>query len=264
MQVVKKYPDGLFSWVDLTTPDPEGAKAFYTGLFGWGTEDKPTGMGVYTIFNIDGHTVAGMGEMPPDMQGQGIPPFWSSYVNHSDVDTIAAKAKAAGATLMMEPMDVMEEGRMVVFQDPTGASLGVWQPKAHIGAEIVNQPNALVWNELYTRDRESSISFYESVFGWEHAVDENGYVMYKADGRIQAGMMAMDESFGDMPPNWTVYFLVEDINASVAKVKGLGGNVLVPPSPAGEMGHFSVVQDPQGGSFTIMQFNGPVDPPPGH
>lgn len=265
MQVVKAYPDGLFSWVDLATTDTEGAKAFYSGLFGWEVEDRPISEGqFYTMFSIDGHSVAGMGTMQPEMQAQGMPPVWSSYVKHSDVDAIAVKAEAAGATIVMPPMDVMEEGRMMVFMDPTGAAVGVWQPKNHIGAAVVNQPNSLVWNELYTRDRDSSVSFYESVFGWEHASDENGYVMFKADGRIQAGLMAMDESYGDMPPNWTVYFLVEDINESVAKVKELGGNVLVPPSPAGEMGHFSVVQDPQGGSFTIMQFNGPVDPPPGH
>ena len=265
MQVVKKYPDNLFSWVDLATTDPDGAKAFYGGLFGWGAEDKPTDMGApYTIFSIDGHSVAGMSAISPEMQAQGMPPVWSSYVNHNDVDSVVAKAEAAGAQHVMQPFDVMEEGRMAFFHDPSGAPIGVWQPKAHIGAEIVNQPNSLVWNELQTRERDGTIAFYESVFGWTHETDENGYVMFRADGRLHAGMIIMDENFGDIPPNWTIYFLVEDVNAYVAKAKELGGNILVPPTPAGGMGHFSVVQDPQGGAFTIMEFTGPIDPPPGY
>ncbi len=265
MQVVKEYPDGLFNWVDLATTDTEGAKAFYAGLFGWQAEDLPTDVGVpYTMFKIDGYNVVGMSAMPPDMQKQGVPPMWSSYVKHSDVDAITAKAEAAGATIVMPPMDVMDAGRMMFAQDPTGATFGVWQPKNHIGAKLVNQANTLVWNELHTRDSKAAQAFYEAVFDWTVSRDPSGYGMFANNGRTQAGMLTMDESFGEMPPNWGVYFLVEDVNAMSAKVKELGGNILVPVTAAGEVGNFSVVQDPQGGTFTIMEFSGPVDAPPGY
>ena len=90
MKIVTKYPDGVFCWVDLTTTDTEGAKAFYGGLFGWEFNDQPTDMGsVYTMCKINGHSVAGLGPQPPDMAAQGIPPIWSSYVKHDDVDAIA-------------------------------------------------------------------------------------------------------------------------------------------------------------------------------
>ena len=264
MQVVKSYPDGIFNWVDLTTTDPEGAKAFYTALFGWEAEDIPTGGGPdYTMFRLNSHNVAGGGPMPPDMQAQGIPPIWTSYVKHDNADAIAAKITAAGGMLTMPPMDVMDQGRMLMAMDPTGASFGVWQPKNHIGAQVVNVPNALVWNELQTRDTEAARSFYGAVFGWDYDTDENNYVMCKTNGRVQAGMMAIDDSWGDVPNNWAVYFMVDDLEAKVAKVGELGGNVLVPITQAGEMGKFAVVQDPQGGVFTIMHFNGPGDPPPG-
>ncbi|MCP4358165.1 MAG: VOC family protein [Chloroflexi bacterium] len=265
MQVVKEYPDGLFNWVDLATTDMAGAKAFYSGLFGWEAEDLPTDVGApYTMFKIEGHNVAGMSAMPPEMQAQGIPPIWSSYIKHNNADEIAAKAETAGATIMMPPMDVMDAGRMMFAQDPTGAMFGVWQPNNHIGAQLVNQPNTLVWNELNTRDAETSKAFYETVFGWTTESDPNGYGMFQNNGRTQAGLLTMDESFGDMPTTWMVYFFVEDVNAASAKVKELGGNIVVPATPAGELGHFSVVQDPQGGTFTIMQFSGPIDPPPGY
>ncbi len=92
MQIVEKYPDGVFNWVDLATTDPEGAKAFYASLFGWEAIDVPTGMGsMYTMFKLDGQNVAGAGPLQPDMQAQGIPSHWSSYVKHDDVDAVAAK-----------------------------------------------------------------------------------------------------------------------------------------------------------------------------
>jgi predicted enzyme related to lactoylglutathione lyase len=265
MKVVTEYPDGVFNWVDLMTPDPAGAKAFYGGLFGWDFDDRPIdGGGVYTMALIEGKSVAGMGEMSPEMQAQGVPPIWSSYIKHNDVDSVAAKVTEAGGTLMMPPMDVMEEGRMAMFQDSAGATVGVWQPKDHIGAELVNMPNTLVWNELQTRDTEGTKVFFGKVLGWTYDTDPNGYILCKAGDRIQAGIIQMDESWGEVPNNWAVYFMVADLDTAVAKVKDLGGNILVPPTSAGEMGKFSVVQDPQGGAFTIMQFDGPVDPPPGY
>lgn len=265
MKVVTSYPNGLFSWVDLSTTDPEGAKAFYGGLFGWDAVDIPTPMGpAYTMFRIQGYNVAGGGPLPPDMQAQGVPPFWSSYVNHADLDSVLAKVADAGGAVVMPAMDVMEEGRMAMIQDPTGAVVGIWQPKNHIGAQLVNMDNTLVWTELQTRDAETAAKFYADVFGWTHSQDPSGYHMFAADGRIQAGMMQMDDSWGPVPPNWAVYFMVADIDATAAKVQELGGAILVPATKAGEMGIFIVIQDPQGAVFTAMQFDGPVDPPPGH
>ena len=263
MHIVKGYPDAVFAWVDLSTNDTEAAKAFYTGLFGWEYDDMPLGdFGFYTMYQIDGHNVAGMGPMPPDMEG--VPPFWSSYVKHSDVDSIAAKTEEAGGTVMMPPMDIFDSGRMGMFQDPTGAVFGVWQPNNHIGAQVVNQPNALVWNELQTRDKEGARAFYRSVFGWGDNEDESGYVTYAVDGRVQAGMLQMDENFPDyVPANWMPYFMVEDVEATAAKAQELGGTLMMPPHEAGQMGTFTVIQDPQGAVFTAMQFNGPTDTPPG-
>jgi predicted enzyme related to lactoylglutathione lyase len=264
MHVVTGYPDGLFSWVDLTTNDTAGAKAFYSGLFGWETVDMPIGPDMYyTMLQIDGKNVAGLGPMQPDMQAAGMPPVWTSYVNHSDVDAIAGSVAEAGGQVMMPPMDVFDSGRMAMFVDPTGAIFGVWQPRNHIGAQLVNMPNTLVWNELQTRDADAAKAFYATVFGWTNSTDPSGYVVFANDGRMQAGMMQMDASWGEVPPNWSTYFMVEDVEATVSKVTELGGNVLVPPTAAGEMGRFAVVQDPQGGVFTVMQFSGPVDAPPG-
>jgi len=264
MQNTIHYPDGVFCWVDLSTTDAGPAKAFYSGLFGWAFDDRPTDMGgVYSMGQVDGKDTAGLGEMPQVMKDMGIPPFWMSYVKHDDVDAVAAKITEAGGSFIVPAMDVMEAGRMLIAKDPTGAAFGVWQPGEHLGAQRVNQPNSLVWNELQTRDVEGAKSFYAAVFGWTYQVDEKGYVAVLAGDRVQAGMMQIQPEWGEVPPNWGTYFMVDDVNAAVAKVQELGGSIMVPPTPAGELGKFSVVQDPLGAVFSIMQFDGPVDSPPG-
>jgi hypothetical protein len=265
MQVVKQYPDGVFSWVDLGTTDTGGAKAFYGGLFGWSFVDIPTDSGVvYNMAQIEGYNVAGLGPQDPGMQEQGIPPFWSAYIKHDDVDAIAAKAGEAGGTVFLPPFDVMDSGRMTMIQDPTGAVFGVWQPKQHIGAQLVNIPNTLGWNELQTNDLDAAREFYGAVFGWTYDVDATGYVACKVDERTQTGMMKIQEEWGPVPPNWTNYFLVADIETSAAKVKELGGTLMVPPTPAGEVGTFAVVQDPQGAVFSIIEYAAEAVPPPGY
>ena len=70
-------------------------------------------------------------------------------------------------------MDVFDSGRMAFIVDPTGAQLGLWQPKNHIGAGIVNTVGAMCWNELLTRDAQTAKAFYSAIFGWEFYGDEH-------------------------------------------------------------------------------------------
>jgi predicted enzyme related to lactoylglutathione lyase len=265
MQEVKQYPNGIFCWVDLAMNDTAVAKAFYGDLFGWeAVEDPLPGGGSYINFLKDGKRVAGGGELDPAMQGQGVPSAWSSYVKHDDADTIAARITEAGGTVMFPPMAIMEEGRMLMAQDPSGAIFGVWEPKNHTGAQLVNLPGTLVWNELQTRDTAGAMEFYGAVFGWTGEPDDSGYVTIHVDGRRHGGMIPWEESWGDGPANWTVYFNVADVDASAAKAQELGGELVMPARPAGDIGRFTIVKDPQGAMFSMISFNGPADPPPGY
>jgi predicted enzyme related to lactoylglutathione lyase len=143
-----EYAPGTPSWVDIGT-DVEPAKAFYSSLFKWDCQDAgpPEETGGYGFFLRNGKMVAGYGPQ----QNPG-PPFWSTYVSVSDADATAKEAEAAGGTVVMAPMDVMDAGRMAVFQDPQGAFISAWQPSGHKGAQLVNEPGTLCWNELNSRD----------------------------------------------------------------------------------------------------------------
>ncbi len=264
MQLVTKYPQACFSWIDLATTDATAAKSFYSALFGWSALDLPLPMGgVYSMMQIDGHDVCGLSQMSPE-QAQAMPPVWNSYINVDNLEEATNRAAAAGATIIAPPFDVMDSGQMSVIQDPTGAVVSFWQAKNHIGSEVVNQPNSLVWNELATRDVNAARAFYGDVLGWDYQYSKEGnYHMFVNKGRMAAGMIEMNEQWAGMPPHWMVYFLVEDAQATADKAAGLGGTVSVPPTEIPGTGTFTVIQDPQGAVFTAMKML-QVDPPPGH
>jgi predicted enzyme related to lactoylglutathione lyase len=155
------YAPGTFSWVDLATMDAAAAKAFYTDLFGWDTEDTDAGGGaVYTLCRIDGDTVCGMFEISPEMRAEGAPPNWTNYVTVADADAAAARVQELGGEVIDGAFDVLDAGRMAVLKDPQGAVFAVWQPRGRIGAERVNDVGCLCINELTTTDADAARAFY--------------------------------------------------------------------------------------------------------
>lgn len=252
------YAPGTPSWVDIGT-DVEAAKTFYTELFGWEYEaaGPPDETGGYGMFMQDGKEVAGLGPQ----QNPG-PPFWTTYITVDDADETAAKVKEAGGQVVMDPMDVMEAGRMAVLQDPEGAYFSVWQAKETIGAQLVNEPVSLSWNELNTRNLDQAKQFYGAVFGWECVTQDMGdgmtYTEVKLDGNSVAGMMDMTGRVPDMvPPHWMVYFAVDDADATAAKAQELGGQVMVPPTDI-PPGRFAVIADDRGASFAVIKLTQPM------
>ena len=249
-----EYVPGTPSWVDLSTPDADAAAKFYGEVMGWTTTEPTEETGGYRLFQQAAQSVAGV--MPHMQEGQ--PTVWLTYVSVEDADATADRVKAQGGTVIVEPMDVLELGRMAVFTDPGGAAFGVWQPKQFAGADLVNQPTSLCWNELMTRDADSARSFYSSVFGWgvgrprfDGAPDT--YAVWEVDGNPVGGMMPMDHRFpAGLPPYWSVCFMVSDVDDTVAKATQLGATVIVPPMDT-PPGRFAGMNDPQGANFTVMQ-----------
>jgi predicted enzyme related to lactoylglutathione lyase len=246
------FAPGTPSWVDLGSPDLEASKAFYSQLFGWETETPPVPeAGGYTLFKYKGKQVAGLGPL----QNPDQPPAWTTYISTDDANATSQRVREAGGQVVMEPMTVMEEGRMAIFIDPTGAAFAVWQPNRHHGAELVNEPGSFGWNELATRDLQAAKDFYAKVFGWgadTSAGPEGSYTEWKLNGKSIGGAMEINEQFPpNVPPHWLTYFVVEDADATAKKAEELGGKVYVPPRDI-EPGRFAVLSDPQGAAFAIF------------
>ena len=269
-----RYTPGVPCWIDTSQPDPEAAVAFYRDLFEWEFEDvMPAGSpGKYFIARIRGGDVAAVGSQP-----EGAPPaaVWNTYVWVADADETAAKVRAAGGSVLMEPFDVGDSGRMAVCADPAGAAFCVWQAKRHRGAAIVNEHASLNFNVLNTRDVDGAKGFYGSVFGWE-ILDVGGAPMWALPGygdfleqrtpglRENMAKMGAPERFEDVvaglipisddqPAHWGVTFAVDDADAIATRAAELGGKIVAAPFDAPWV-RMTVIADPQGATFTASKF----------
>ena len=256
MPEVTSHVPGSFCWVELSTNSEKGAIEFYTQLFGWTTNLIDMGEhGNYVMFQKNGKDVAAAYEnktMP-------APPYWASYVSVTSADETAAKAKSLGGTLIAEPMDVFDSGRMVPLQDPQGAIICAWQPKQHIGVTIRDEDNSLCWNELLTPDAASARSFYAQLFEWNVKIS-TGDMPYTEVTPATAqqpvgGIFEMTADMKGIPPHWAPYFAVANVDDTVKKVQSLGGKVQMPAKDIPGVGRISMVADPQGANFYVIKLD---------
>ena len=169
MPTKAEYEHGQFCWVDLAAHDTGDASAFYCDLFGWTCEEQEAAGDdpPYDFFRLNGHKVAGMGQMSAKSISAGVPPTWNSYINVDNVDRVVKQAEQSGAKIEVPPMDAADMGRLAFIQDPTGATVGLWQKGKLFGAEQFNDVGCASWNELNTRDSDRAREFYGSLFGWK-------------------------------------------------------------------------------------------------
>ena len=238
------YAPGTFSWAELVTSDADGAKAFYTTVLGWDYEDTPAGEGmIYSLARRDGKRVAAL-------FASEQPPHWNCYVTVASVDEVTPRAAELGGRVVQEPFDVLDDvGRMSVIEDPTGAALRLWEARSTIGAELVNTPGAMTWNDLVTPDPDGAARFYGDLLGWTatEIPDAGGYRVIRNGERSNGGIMPHTDS----PPAWLPYFGHEDLERLLGvELEGLGGRLLNGPVHMPQ-GTIAVLADPQGAAFAL-------------
>jgi predicted enzyme related to lactoylglutathione lyase len=256
MQELPNQKPGSFCWIELGTTDADGAKNFYHQLFGWDYEDHSMGPdGMYTIMKLNGKDVGGLYQLSSAMLEQGMPTHWLSYIAVTNAEDATTQAVSAGATVIKEPFDAGPNGRMSIIQDPTGAVFATWQPKAHPGAAAYRETGALCWNELGTGDTQKAGDFYTTMFGWETEVLSGPmeYTVFKNNGEGIGGMYEITPLMGPMPPNWMVYFAVDDCDGIAQKTTELGGAVMRQPEDIPNIGRFAILSDPSSAVFAIIK-----------
>jgi len=255
MKLIKKYAPGEFCWTDLGTTNADAAKKFYQSLFGWKAKDVPMGTGdaKYSMMRVRGRDACAIYPRPSEQRGTKSPPAWIPYVSVASANATAKKAKAAGGKVCIGPMDFMDEGRGAILQDPTGATVGIWQARKHHGAGLDDAPGAVSWHDLSTSRPKPAGTFYTKVFGWtldEMAAGGNKYYLFKVGKKGECGMWP--EPMKKLPPCWVTYFQVENCAKTVVKAKRLGGRVLMGTTLVPQMVRFAVLKDPQGAAFGIL------------
>ncbi|MER7884624.1 VOC family protein [Streptomyces fimicarius] len=254
------FLDGAPSWVDLGTPDLDGAVAFYRGLFGWDLIPGGPEVGGYGMLTLDGRYVGGV----MTVSEEESPSAWSVSFQSPDVTATAAAVERAGGSAAFEPMDVLDFGSMGGFTDPAGAYFGVWQPKEHPGFGVVQEPGSFLWAELYTPDVPAAAAFFGSVLGWRtdqlkvEGTDYTYTTVHPAGAGPEAsfgGLVRM----GDVPteaargPHWLPYFDVADVDATVAEAQRLGGTETLAAMEVPGVGKMANIADPYGAVLAVMR-----------
>ncbi len=242
------------AWVELSSSDPAASRAFYSKLFDWvvevSTDPQYGGYGLAKIGDMD---VAGIGAK----QSPEAPTAWSVYIGTDDAEGLAKKVQAAGGTVIAPAFDVGDQGRMAVFQDPSGAFISAWQAKA-MNPRPANTPNSFGWAELNARGVEKAIPFYEQVFGWTRKTSEVGggappYTEFQLGGESVAGAWEMSPMVpAEVPSYWMVYFTVDDVDRSFRKAIEAGAHEMLAPDDF-PGGRFAILSDPQGASFGLLK-----------
>lgn len=270
------YIPGVPCWADTGQPDPDAAATFYGGLFGWDFEDVSPPGGRYLVGRIRGRDVAAISSPP-----EGAPPMamWNTYVCVDSADETAAKVRAAGGSVLADPFDIPEAGRMATFADREGAVFCVWQAATFRGAQLVNEPGSVNFNVLSTRDAEGAKAFYGAVFGWQILSVGSGGDMWRLPGyaeHLEEGEPGLRERMAqggaptgfedvvaaltplgppehDVAAHWSVTFGVDDADATAQKAADLGGRVIAGPFDAPWV-RMAVLADPAGAVFTASKF----------
>ena len=239
------------AWVDLSAKDPAAAREFYTKVFGWSIEVNPDPQyGGYALAKLGGNDAAGIG----GTQSPDQPSAWSVYIGTEDAAALGERVIAAGGTVIAPVFDVGDQGRMAVFQDPSGAFISGWQP-TRMGGFQTQGPNAFGWADLNARRVESVIPFYQRVFGWttkSTGTAEQPYTEFQVDGEGFAGAAEMSPMVpAEVPNYWMVYFGVDDVDATYRTALDAGAHEMLSPIdfPGGRL---AIVSDPQGAAFGLI------------
>ncbi len=255
-EVTAQRPQGAPCWVSLLVRDLPLTQEFYGGLFGWEFEPGPMHFGPYVRAVLNGRLVAGIGVAGG---GLGRPAAWTTYLSTDDADSAAERIRARGGTVAVGPLAAADEaGRMAIASDPAGAAFGVWQSIGHTGVGVVDEPGALAWNELVTRDSSVTARFYSDAFGFEAdppvpaGTAGSDLVTLRLGGRPTAAIRGVGNTLHrDRGAHWMTYFEVKDTDAAADQVTELGGRVLRAPHEVAH-GRVAEVADPEGAVFAVI------------
>jgi predicted enzyme related to lactoylglutathione lyase len=247
---------GRFIWHELMTTDTDAAAAFYSKVVPWKTQDS--GMPSYTLWMAGKTQVGGLTGLPRDGAEASAPPHWIVYIATPDVDGTVAEAQRLGGKVLKSATDIPNMGRYAVLSDPQGAAFAVYTPPGPPpeGAAASGGPGEFGWHELATTDYAAALNFYTQLFGWEkgpgHDMGAMGvYQLINHRGAQVGG--AYNLQAPSTPPHWLSYVRVADCAKATAAAKAVGGRVLHGPVEVPGGSWITMLMDPQGGTFAVLE-----------
>ncbi|MEM7153791.1 MAG: VOC family protein [Myxococcota bacterium] len=235
---------GTFTWFELVCAEPEAARTFHTQTLGWTATRIDVGGVGYPMLEASGAPQAGI--VSPRDEGPG---HWSSYLWVDDVDARAAGVEAAGGRVLLGPVDISGVGRFALVADPQGARFNLFR-----GLDEQGGSTDFHWNELWARDAEQVLPFYQRAFGFEvqpMQMPSGAYYVLKNARGGQGGVMTSPEA--TLPPQWLPYVRLGDCDAAVDRARQRGATMVSEPTTIEGIGRLAIVSDPFGALLGFIE-----------
>jgi predicted enzyme related to lactoylglutathione lyase len=256
----ERHP-GKFVWADLFTGDPVAATKFYCGLFGWTATTLDQKGKTYTVFNNEGRPIAGLA--PRSVKGADHPSRWIGYLAVTDLATAVRAVTTEGGTVHAKPRKFPDRGEQAICADKDNNPFGLLQSNSGDAADDEPKPGEWNWFELYVKAPQDTAEFYRKTVGFEVVPETNSdrksdFVL-SSTGQARGGIAPLPTG-SDVRPSWLGVIRVADLDATLAKVSQLGGEVLVAPHDVEFGSRFAIILDSTGGTIGLVQYADNANP----
>jgi predicted enzyme related to lactoylglutathione lyase len=228
-------------------------------VFGWTVESVAGSAERYAVIRNDGRPIGGVFR-PPVPKGKPSGARWLAFASVEKLDRAVGAMTDVGATVLVAPTLVAGRGAHAILRDAQGAIVGLLQSASGDPPDQPVAPGEFFWVDLFARDPAKAADTYGQL-GFEVAPDETSGVagrrLLVSAGYARAGIMALPP--GGREPGWLPYVQVEDVAATLARVRAAGGKVLREPDAALLGGGVAVIGDPQGGILGIIHWPSAAD-----
>jgi predicted enzyme related to lactoylglutathione lyase len=244
---------GRFVWHELMTPNAAGAHDFYSKVFGWtkqAWEHNPS----YSMFS------GPKGPLGATVEAREGTPQWVPYIATVDVDATVAAAQGLGAAVKTPTTAIPNAGTHAVLADPQGGIFGVHSSSSPAAPEAPAEAGEFFWHELATTaPADEAAAFYTQLFGWDlMARHDMGpptgiYLIFGRNGKQLGGIFNKGDANSAY---WVGYVRVQDIAATVDKVKDARGGLLNGPMDVPGGDKIAQFSDPHGAFFAAHMQGG--------
>jgi predicted enzyme related to lactoylglutathione lyase len=247
---------GKLVWADLFTSQPTEATKFYCDLLGWTSTTIDQKGKTYTIFTNDGVAVAGLA--PHSYAKESHPSRWIGYISVADINATVAAVEKNGGTVHAPAKKFPDRGFQAIVADSDGNPIGLLQSSSGDPADDETRAGAWNWFELYVKNPQATTNFYHQALSFDVAPetksDRKSDFVLSSNGNARGGVAPIPEEAKEGKPRWLGVIRVADLDQTLAKVAGLGGEVLVAPHSAEYGSRFAIILDSTGGTLGLVQY----------
>ena len=238
---------GQVIWRDLVTHQPAEAQTFYENVFGWQFDKFSDD---YATITYQGDLIGGMATLPSN----NVSSYWLPVVSTDNLDRSLEKVKATGGKVLISNTELKGRGDIGVVRDPQGAVFSLMDTVSGDPESLPRLSGSWVWQEVWTDSIDGSQVFYQGLADYtalQRSVKGNEYRYLTANDQPAFGLVKKPNK--EVASMWVNYIKVDDVDATLDKVKQFGGDVLMAPNESIRDGSVAIVRDPSGAGFVIQE-----------